>query len=205
MSRIHLAPLAVTALALPASTTFAQFVAPGMEGGTPDRGTEGRVFEDRDVKTCLGVPGGSRVVRSECELRQTEIVSRAQTVDLSFKLAAPPSTMQCSASTTTKYEQRNTVARIDSRFAIADCTLASGVFTVAVRVKDENGEEKPPLEFSETWQRSDPSDVRFTADYPIGENAELISVRLRSLTCTCGDAAPEVQPLAEEVAPAGPP
>src|SRR5688572_18302099 len=207
MSRIHLAALlAVTALALPASTTFAQFVAPGMQGGTPDRGIEGRVFEDRDVKTCVGVQGGSRVVRSDCEIEaetEAESVSHEQTIELSFKLDAPST--QCSAATTTEYEQRNTVARINSTFAIADCTLASGVFFVAVRVKDESGEEKPPLEFSETWQRSDANDVRFTADYPIGENVDLISVRLRGLTCTCGDSAPAVQPLAEEVAPAGPP
>ena len=28
-------------------------------------------------------------------------------------------------------------------------------------------------------------DVAFTADYPIGENVELVSVSLRGLTCTC--------------------
>jgi hypothetical protein len=204
MSRIHLAALlAVTALALPASTAFAQFVTPGTQGGTPDRGTEGRVFEDRDVKTCTGAQGGSRIVKSDCEIEaqaEPESVSHEQTIDLLFKLDAP-STVQCSASTTTEYEQRNTTARINSTFAIADCTLASGAFSVVVRVKDESGEEKPPLEFSETWQRSDAKDVRFAADYPIGENVDLISVRLRGLTCTCGDAGA----LSEEVAPAGPP
>jgi hypothetical protein len=206
MNRIHLAALAVAALALPTSITSAQFVTPGTAGGTPDRGTEGRVFEDRDVKTCLGVPGGSRVVRSDCDREtQTEIVSREQTTELLFKLNAPPLATQCSATTTTKYEQRNTVARINTRFEIADCTLASGAFTVAVRVKDENGEEKPPLEFSETWQRSDPNDFQFAADYPIGENVDLISVRQRGFTCTCGEAAPEVHSLAEDVTPAGPP
>ena len=200
MRRIHLAALlAVTALALPASPTAAQFVAPG----TPDRGVQGRVFEDQHVKTCMGAQGGSRVVRSDCAIEaetEAETVSHEQTIELLFKLDAPVTT-QCSASTTTEYEQRNTVARISSTFSIADCTLASGEFSVVVRVKDESGGEKPPLEFSETWQRSDADDVRFTADYPIGENVDLISVRLRGLTCTCGDAAP----LAEEVVPAGPP
>lgn len=204
MSRIHLAALlAVTTLALPASTTSAQFVTPGMQGGTPDRGTEGRVFEDRDVKTCRGVQGGSRIARSDCAKKaetEPESVSHEQTIDLSFHLDAP-SAVQCSASTTTEYAQRNTVVRINSTFAIADCTQASGAFSVSVRVKDESGEEKPPLEFSETWQRSDANDVRFTADYPIGENVDLISVRLRDLTCTCG----AVGALAEEAAPAGPP
>ena len=201
MSRIHLtALLAVAALALPASTTLAQFVQPGQQGGTPDQGTQGRVFENHDVKTCKGAQGGSRIVRSDCDIEAppTEIVSHEQKIDLSFKQHAP-SAVQCSATTTT--EQRNAVAHISTTFAIADCPRASVAFSVAVRVKDESGEEKPPLEFSETWQRTDANDVRFTADYPIGENVDLISVRLRGLTCTCGDAGA----LAEGVAPAGPP
>jgi hypothetical protein len=31
--------------------------------------------------------------------------------------------------------------------------------------------------------------VQFTADYPIGENMELLEVRLQGLKCTCGDPA----------------
>lgn len=200
MSRIRLAALhAVAALALPASTALAQFVQPGQQGGTPDQGTQGRVFENHDVKTCKGAQGGSRIVRSDCDTQPetTEIVSHEQKIDLSFKPHAAATT-QCSVTTTT--EQRNAVARISSTFAIADCPRASVAFSVAVRVKDESGEEKPPLEFSETWQRTDANDVQFTADYPIGENVELISVRLRGLTCTCGDPGA----LAEKAAP-GPP
>src|SRR5262245_10821448 len=103
MSRIHLAALlAVAAFALPASTILAQFVQPGQQGGTPDRGTQGRVFEDRDVKTCNGAQGGSRIVRSDCDIEAatTEVVSHEQKTDLSFKLHTP-STLQCSATTTT--------------------------------------------------------------------------------------------------------
>jgi hypothetical protein len=96
------------------------------------------------------------------------------------------SNAQCSATSTTKYEQRNTIARVNGTLAVSDCTVASGAFTVAVRTRDEDGAEKP-LEFSETWQRSDDQEVPFTADYPIGENMELVSVRLRGLTCTCAD------------------
>jgi hypothetical protein len=31
--------------------------------------------------------------------------------------------------------------------------------------------------------------VSFTADYPIGENVELVSARVRGLSCTCATAA----------------
>jgi hypothetical protein len=116
---------------------------------------------------------------------------------LSFKLSRPPSTAQCGANTATEYEQRDTVARVNVTLVIADCTLASGAFSVEALVKGENGEEKPPLEFTETWQRSDDTDVSFTADYPIGENVDLVSVRLRGFSCTCADSAIEA-PLADE-------
>ena len=80
----------------------------------------------------------------------------------------------------------NTIARVNSTLKIADCTVASGAFSVALRIRDESGAEKP-VEFNETWQRSDAQDVKFAADYPIGENVELLSVRMRRLSCTCAD------------------
>jgi hypothetical protein len=39
----------------------------------------------------------------------------------------------------------------------------------------------------ETWQRDDDKDVSFSADYPIGENVDLVSARVRGLSCTCAD------------------
>ena len=88
-----------------------------------------------------------------------------QEIKLSFKLTAPPTAAQCGATTTTAYQQRNTIARVNSTLEIADCTAASGAFTVALRVKDESGEEKP-LEFSETWQRSDDENVSIHGRLP---------------------------------------
>jgi len=106
---------------------------------------------------------------------------------LNITIALPPlPSAQCSATSATQYEQRNNIARVHSVLQIKDCAVASGAFTVAVRTKDESGADKP-LEFSETWQRSDEQDVRLTADYPIGENTDLVSVRVRGLTCTCAD------------------
>ena len=60
--------------------------------------------------------------------------------------------------------------------------------TVVARVRDDSGEIKP-LEFNETWQRNDATDVNFTSDYPIGDNVELMNVRVRNLKCTCAAAA----------------
>jgi hypothetical protein len=120
----------------------------------------------------------------------TEPTTLRTEIEFTTLIEAPqlPST-QCKAVATTGYSQRNTVARVESTIEVADCTMASGEFTVAVRVRDESGEIEP-LEFTGTWQRSDDADVSFTTDYPIGENVELMSVRVRGLKCTCADPPP---------------
>jgi hypothetical protein len=187
MSRLHLAALvALSALVLPTSPGVAQVFVGGASQNTADRANQGRATEDSNVYHCQGAAGGSRV-RPNCEF-ETETARAEQQIKLSFKLAPPPTELQCSASTTTASEQRNTIARIKTTLEIRDCTVASGTFTVALGIKDESGADKP-LEFTETWQRSDEADVQFTADYPIGENMELVSARLRRLTCTCADPA----------------
>ena len=176
MSRIHVAALlalsALVPLSLPA---LAQDIT----------SNEGRATDRDDIQHCQAAAGGSRV-RENCEV-ETSTVRAEQDLKLSIKLNAPPANVQCSATTTTQYQQRNTVARVKSTLEIRDCTAASGTFTVALRTRDESGADKPPLEFTETWERSADQNVEFTADYPIGENVELVSARLRGLTCTCAD------------------
>ncbi len=93
---------------------------------------------------------------------------------------------QCEATSAVVYEQRNAVARVENTIKVADCTAASGEFTVTLRVRDDSGEIKT-LELMETWQRADDQDVSFSADYPIGENVDLLSARVRGLRCTCAD------------------
>jgi hypothetical protein len=191
MSRNNLtALLALSVLALPASAQV--IFAPGMGAGA-DRGVQGRVTERDDIYTCQAAPGGSRV-RENCETETTTLKLERE-MRIAFKLNAPPAPLQCGASTTTRYQQRDTIARVSGTLEIHDCAAASGTFTVDVRVKDDSGVEKP-LEFRQTWQRSDDQDVAFTADYPIGENVDLVSVSLRGLTCTCTGL------LTEEDAPA---
>jgi hypothetical protein len=113
--------------------------------------------------------------------------------EMEFKtlIEAPPlPNTQCEAVASISYHQRNTVARVETTIEVADCTKAAGELTVALRVRDESRAIKP-LEFSATWQRSDDQNLSVTADYPIGENVELMSVRVRGLRCRCADP-PEV-------------
>ena len=182
MSRTHLTTvLALSSLALPVSTVFAQ--APS---GTPTTSRQGRVH-DGDVATCQASAGGSRV-RANCEPGATQTTVRTeQKLQVSLDAPAPPSVPQCEATASTNYLQKNTVAQVDGTINIRNCPAGSmGTYNVVLRVRDEKGEINS-LEFGDKWQRSDGQDVKFTADYPIGQNVDLVSGRVRDLRCTCAD------------------
>jgi hypothetical protein len=96
---------------------------------------------------------------------------------------------QCEASTLTEFEQRNNVARVSGTVSISMCPAGTtGSLTLVANVRDDSG-AIVPIEFNETWQRANAQDHVFYADYPIGEDVFLQSVRVRNLTCTCADPA----------------
>jgi hypothetical protein len=177
MSRIHFTTVvALATMVLPAAPAFAQTTF--NNNNVSPTATEGRVG---DHAMCQGAAGGSRM-RQNCEQPQTTTV-RAE-AQLRRAVAAP-SAPQCEATTLTEYSQRNSVARVTGTISLANCPAGTtGTYNIVARVKDETGEIKP-IEFSEIWQNDAAQDVPFTADYPIGDNVELVNVRVRNLKCTC--------------------
>ena len=182
MRRIHLAT-SLALLAVSASSGVAQvFERPEPPQPVPNIGG---VNERNDVPICGTTAGASRVRRNNCELEtpeeaEREAIVRTPPIELPRFLAP-----QCEATATTEYVQQGTVARIDSTVSLAQCPAGSaGEFTFVITVRDDGGATKP-LEFKETWQRSDDRDARFAADYPIGEGVTLVGVRMRDLICTC--------------------
>jgi hypothetical protein len=194
MSRIHVtALLAVSTLVLPVSIACAQQIFGS--GGTATTATQGNAT-GKDVPQCQGAPGGSRMRNrnsAECDAvaaAEATTVKTEQQLNVTLELPAPEA-LQCEATTLTQYSQRNTVARVTGSVSISNCPAGSaGTFDVVARVKEESGETKP-IEFAEKWQRDDAGDAQFTSDYPIGENVELVNVRVRNLKCTCAEV-PEV-------------
>ncbi len=94
---------------------------------------------------------------------------------------------QCEASTWTEYEQRGNVARVTGTVSISACPAGTtGKFALVARVREDGG-TSTRIEFSEAWESPDAQDYIFFADYPIGDNVFLESVRVRNLTCTCRD------------------
>jgi exoribonuclease R len=111
---------------------------------------------------------------------------RAET-ELTVKIGPPQAlNAQCAAEYSSTYDQRNTLARVETTIRVQACTVASGEFTVTLRVRGEDGEVKM-LTLDETWARTDDKDVSLVADYAIGESVELVSARVRGRRCTCAD------------------
>jgi len=180
MSRTYLpALLALLTLAAPTSTPLAQT---SSQGG----------FERGEIESCAARAGGSRMRSNNCENDSRSTTLRTEhelTINVELPKADGP---QCEASALTEYSQRDTLAHIMGTISVASCPAGTtGAFTLAARVKDGAGEIKS-IEFKEAWQRDDAQDHTFNSDYPIGENVELVSVRVRNLTCTCAAAEPAV-------------
>jgi hypothetical protein len=134
-----------------------------------------------------------KYVELEDEYNQARgVVSPPTEAALVVPVAAAPirtNAPACEATTLTEYYQRNNVARVSGTISLANCPAGTtGSYNVVARVRDESGEIKP-IEFSETWQRADAEDQPFNFDYPIGDDVELVNVRVRDLKCTCADAA----------------
>jgi hypothetical protein len=137
--------------------------------------------------------------RNNCEQEAPQTVRTEHEVTVRLEL---PATLgpQCEASTLTEYSQRGAIASVSGKVSIGSCPAGTtGSFTVVARVRDASGEIKP-IEFNEDWQRDDAQDVSFNADYPIGEDVELVGVRVRGLKCTCAAATPPPETAALDAA-----
>ena len=96
----------------------------------------------------------------------------------------------CKAKVTLEYSQYNTEAGIKGLIENPDCGASSGGYTLAIRVRDDDG-NFANFEHEETWGRDDDQPIAFDRRYPIGENVDLIRVRARGITCICAAMAPE--------------
>ena len=200
MSRIRVTVLALSTLALPVSIACAQQIF--SSAGTAPTSNQGSAT-GKNVPQCQAPPGGSRVRKrdqGDCEAVGEATTAQAEQ-QINVKLDVPqPEALQCEATTLTEYQQRNNVARVTGSVSVTNCPAGSaGTFDVVARVKDDSGEIKP-IEFAESWQREDTEDSPFAGEYPIGENVELVNVRIRNLKCTCAEA-PAAAPPAETAAP----
>jgi Flp pilus assembly protein CpaB len=96
---------------------------------------------------------------------------------------------QCQAEVSLTYAQKNTLASVDGEIENPTCGASSGSLVLSVRTLSEGGEQATQ-EFTQTWMREDDQTVTFSAEYPIGENVDLVRVRALRVTCTCAEVPP---------------
>ncbi len=94
--------------------------------------------------------------------------------------------LYCTARLSMEYIQHNTMASVAGTIENGDCGASSGVYTLSVRYRDENGETQN-VEHLEQWQREDDQAYAFEHEYPIGEDVDLIRVRARKIQCICAE------------------
>ena len=132
-----------------------------------------------------GADQSSRVVVDKN--RHTHITTISASKELPIELQTHiGSGTTCEPTMSITYEQRNDVARVEGTIENPTCAACSGGYTIAVRIRDANGESQT-LEFPGTWQRADDRPVKFTTDYPIGANVDVVNVRSKSLHCVCAE------------------
>jgi hypothetical protein len=109
--------------------------------------------------------------------------------EITISAELPPPRPACGVDISVQYFQANTAASVQSTIAVEGCPVAGVEYTIVARIRDEGGEVKT-LEFNETFSPDDAETLTREADYPIGENVELLSVRARGMRCTCVEQAP---------------
>lgn len=133
------------------------------------------------------IPRASRAAPS-CD---PATVTLETTQEVTFALELPAvKVVQCATTVEIEYTQRDTNVSVEGTIDHKDCAASNGEYRLTVSVREPSGELRR-LEFEESWQRADDQPVAFKAQYPIGENVDLVSIRARQLRCTCADTAAE--------------
>jgi hypothetical protein len=156
-----------------------------LAGLAPTAAAQDEAPRDPAQITPICPPSASRV--RSCEPQPTQTVIRTEK-EFSTAIDVPsPEPLQCEAAVAIEYTQRNTTARVEGAIERAACAPSNGSYVLAVTTRDASGELKTQ-EFAQSWRRDADEPMTFDADLPIGEDADLVSVRVRRPRCTCGQA-----------------
>jgi hypothetical protein len=113
---------------------------------------------------------------------QTDTESDDSAKQIQMKMEIQPNA--CRAHLGVEYYQRGEHAHVTTELTNDDCAASSGRYTIRVRFRGEDGEIRN-LDYPETWERADASPVESVKDYFVGENVDVIRVRVRDLKCEC--------------------
>jgi hypothetical protein len=151
-------------------------------------------LDPQKPQTCQSLSSASRTRASQCGDGETAVESEQKEITLTLELPAIV-TAQCKAALSIEYLQLGAIAKVDGVIENKDCAASGGEYTIEARVRDGSGETQK-LDFSESWQRTDDQPVNFSAEYPIGDNVELLRIRTSGLRCECAGPNEEGEPAA---------
>ena len=91
----------------------------------------------------------------------------------------------CTATVSLDYFQRGHEAQVEMAVENPYCAASQGSFVIEATIREDGADEAEKLSFPETWQRDDDAAVDITRRYPIGDNVDLLRIRIRKVTCSC--------------------
>jgi hypothetical protein len=121
--------------------------------------------------------------------RQTK--PNSATFSKTIELKTEQHTNACEASALLEYFQRGAEAEVETTIENSGCTASSGEFTIETTVRADGQTDSDKLSFPETWSRDNNESVVITKRYPIGDDVDLLRVKVRKLRCECSEEATE--------------
>ena len=137
------------------------------------------------VAAGLAMPVGAQSSREAISKREAQKT-------YSMTLEAERQSLTCFPSTSVEYQQSNTLAQVTGVISVDDCAAASGTYRVSLVVRGNDGSSET-LQFEESWARDDAAPIQIEKDYAIGENVDLLRVRVRSKRCVCAEPASDTE------------
>jgi hypothetical protein len=114
-----------------------------------------------------------------------EIEAKSATFSKTFEMKVEQHSTECEATAVLEYFQRGGEAEVEATIENPDCAASSGEFIIETTVRADGQMDSNKLSFPETWSRDDEDPVVITKRYPIGDNVDLMRVKVRKLRCEC--------------------
>ena len=118
---------------------------------------------------------------------QQREVSNTATISKTFEVKLESNSGMCQATAAVDYFQRGVEAQVDTSINTEDCDAAKGNYVVKLTIRTDKDKEAQVLNFEESWERTDDAPVESMRRYPIGNDVDLVRVKIRKLSCTCTD------------------
>ena len=94
---------------------------------------------------------------------------------------------RCGASVALDYFQRGAEAEAQMSVDTLDCAAASGSFVVEVTIRADDADGPEKLAFEESWSRNAKKPVTMKRKYAIGDDVQLLRIRIRKVACSCDE------------------